>query len=696
MEETEAPNLERATGQIRTVQACQRCRSLKTKCLPSERPGTCRRCFSAKRDCQWAEAPRRTKRVRGPSRISQVEQKIDGLVASLGKRDSERPIDVSDLTTNPPAGQHPKPGIFPGSWVPFPSSFSVDNNEPEKEDTRPEKDADPANQLIERLRLIHSFSNDTDSSRPPDNMFQSSSRNEAPISNEILRQLLSTGEADTLLNEFRTMSDSFPFMPIAPTTTAFELSATKPMLFHAIMLVSTPKDHKRQMALDEAYRSELANRTIIHPRRTLSLVQSLLVYLAWYHFIFSHKTQQIFSLLQLTIGLALDIGLHQKSKRMPIELPGRIVPPLPSDEVQRERQRSLLGLYYLSSTVAMGMLKPHFLKYSDYMAESCKRLRRDLEYPSDECLHRILSLRRIDDQMYDALHSEEALDLPIGDSRIAMNLRYLSTQLEEWKRENGETDSNGLREMSYDFSELQLYAVCLRSGKQVSQAASFDPQQMNAFFKCLEAAKRFLDTLLDVPVSDYYRFTMPLWMRLPYVIITASRLCIPNDANRAAQWDVKAAQDRLRLDLYLESLSHRMQLLTTYDGIIQKHHDFWCAMRMIMDLTRSWYCNKTRGSRDNASLSSSSNNLSTPETMTSSNHEHTAPASGTPSSFGTMGVSMPPMTSMGMDAAGEDTFSGSSDPFAFMHEMDFDMDQFFDIGIWGHEAYEGMGFGGHS
>lgn len=68
-----------------------------------------------------------------------------------------------------------------------------------------------------------------------------------------------------------------------------------------------------------------------------------------YHFVFSHKTQQIFFMQQLAIGLALDIGLHQKSIRSPVEVPGRPKPPPPAAEEQRERQRTFLGCYYLAS-----------------------------------------------------------------------------------------------------------------------------------------------------------------------------------------------------------------------------------------------------------------------------------------------------------------------------------------------------------
>jgi hypothetical protein len=66
-----------------------------------------------------------------------------------------------------------------------------------------------------------------------------------------------------------------------------------------------------------------------------------------YHFVFSHKTQQIFFLHHLVIGLALDIGLHRDYQ--PLHFPHRPKPAPPSPEDQRERERAFLGCYYLSS-----------------------------------------------------------------------------------------------------------------------------------------------------------------------------------------------------------------------------------------------------------------------------------------------------------------------------------------------------------
>lgn len=46
-----------------------------------------------------------------------------------------------------------------------------------------------------------------------------------------------------------------------------------------------------------------------------------------------------------------------------------------------------------------------------------------------------MALRRIDDQTHECLYTEETIGLDITDPRISMNLRFLETQLDEWKRE---------------------------------------------------------------------------------------------------------------------------------------------------------------------------------------------------------------------------------------------------------------------
>jgi hypothetical protein len=121
-----------------------------------------------------------------------------------------------------------------------------------------------------------------DVSRPPDGVFVTNSHREPTVDCDMVKSLLATGEAEALLVEYRSMSKFFPFVPIDANVSMQDLSITKPMLFLAILTAASWKDHKRQMALDLQYRTELAKRTMVQPRRTLSLLQGVLVYLSWW------------------------------------------------------------------------------------------------------------------------------------------------------------------------------------------------------------------------------------------------------------------------------------------------------------------------------------------------------------------------------------------------------------------------------
>lgn len=141
--------------------------------------------------------------------------------------------------------------------------------------------ADADEEYLQGIRSIHNSGDQQEISQTSDGFFKASRRPEAPIDSELVKQILTSGEADTLMHEYRQMSTSFPFVVLPQGVRGIDLHAERPMLFLAILTVASWKDHLRQKKLDAIYRTELANRTIISPRKTLGLVQSVLVYLSW-------------------------------------------------------------------------------------------------------------------------------------------------------------------------------------------------------------------------------------------------------------------------------------------------------------------------------------------------------------------------------------------------------------------------------
>lgn len=221
-----------------------------------------------------------------PRRIAQVEQKIDGLVAKLvNASDNELPSDST--SASPSVTPETRTEIWrrqrtvaPGSWMPTPS-FDPIASHFETHVEQPSDNAEADRQYLEGIRGVHRYADRETASQIPDGPFRQTKRREEPIDDDLIRHLLVSGEAELLMNEYRHMSSTFPFVVIPPCLTSIDLHAERPMLFLAVMVVASWKDHPQQKKLDVVYRAELAHRTIVQPRRTLGLVQSVLVYLSW-------------------------------------------------------------------------------------------------------------------------------------------------------------------------------------------------------------------------------------------------------------------------------------------------------------------------------------------------------------------------------------------------------------------------------
>lgn len=65
------------------------------------------------------------------------------------------------------------------------------------------------------------------------------------------------------------------------------------------------------------------------------------------------------------------------------------------------------------------------------MTECCRRLKSEREFPSDEFILSLLSIRHLRDQTIEIFGSDAFKDLPVSDQRIVIHLRYLEQQLEE-------------------------------------------------------------------------------------------------------------------------------------------------------------------------------------------------------------------------------------------------------------------------
>lgn len=338
------------------------------------------------------------------------------------------------------------------------------------------------------------------------------------------------------------------------------------------------------------------------------------------------------------------------------------------------------------------------------MSESAQELRKYGEYATDEVLEHLVSLRQLDDQVQDALFTGTAADARLTDARVVMHVRFLETQLDTWKQNTESVQCQRSKLpcalvarfnikpvliLSHAYTDMLLHSVALRPLSDSATPPLTDSTHVTELLSTLEAAKRFFDTLLSFPASDYHLISFSEWMRLPSAMMTVAKLCIPSVTHATVGWDVGAAQNLVRLEICLEALCYRFQHQTTYDKVTQPQHDFWWIMRLVTDLTRMWYIRKISPNETSSRPTPCSNSVAN-YLCPNFGAVPTPPDGRWQNTFADLANVDFSSLDTGF-GAGDD---GSSDPLAFMKSVDFDMEQLFDAGIWGDEAYHWMGFGG--
>ncbi len=217
-----------------------------------------------------------------------MEQKIDGLVALLAQskddqvsstvgegfplgrgsvETSQEPFnaeELSTLATSPAVNEERQ--HYAGPKIPSRSTSVVAQHTSTPRDSH------------ERGSYNHG---DRDTPTAESTTAQTIGPNEARLDHPLVKDVIDTTCGNALLNEFRLMADSFPFVLISPDIAAQDLAVEKPMLFLAICMTACGKIRLLQSTLEERYRHELALKSIVNAHRSLDCLQSILVYLAW-------------------------------------------------------------------------------------------------------------------------------------------------------------------------------------------------------------------------------------------------------------------------------------------------------------------------------------------------------------------------------------------------------------------------------
>lgn len=301
--------------------------------------------------------------------------------------------------------------------------------------------------------------------------------------------------------------------------------------------------------------------------------------------------------------------------------------------------------------IANGFRNPSLLKCSRYISECSELLQKGEEFESDKNILPLIRLRRVEDQMFDEYCSAEVFSFCCDDNQILAHIERWEWQLRELHKEVKSAErseckrfyplSSSFKQLSdtflvllltYHAIEMELYneGIHRMFSADTDQSLNHTISELTRtriVSSCLEAGKAFLDALIAIPVEDYYLVPTGEWLRLPRVVMVIIMLTT-RMTNELVGWDIKAAQERVRLDLYLESLCFRMQNLTTFKPPKQPRPDTWMAMKMVMQSIRGWYKQKLEPAR-----SSSAKSQKTPgRTSRCPAHDATSTGSFTPHS----------------------------------------------------------------
>lgn len=162
--------------------------------------------------------------------------------------------------------------------------------------------------------------------------------------------VISEERAYLLIDEFKQhFVWAFPFVVVdedGPT-----LRRQEPFLFHAILTVTSHDTPGLQYVLSDKLRHEIG-RVVEHSKKSLGILQGLLVYGGWYHGFYHPVSQQLTMIVHLCMAMVQDLGLSKNRKPKPARWAAPECAGGGTNKVEGtlHEKRALLGTYFLTVT----------------------------------------------------------------------------------------------------------------------------------------------------------------------------------------------------------------------------------------------------------------------------------------------------------------------------------------------------------
>ncbi|OAA66813.1 fungal transcriptional regulatory protein [Niveomyces insectorum RCEF 264] len=601
--------------------ACARCSVSKLKCNWLSEPGEapCERCVRSKTECVLPNLKPRGPRRVNPTRVGQLEQKIDGIMSLLT---ASKHIQKTTTTTTTTAAAAPRPlapatlagevsssperGVSPALTGPpssspqSPASMSAHHHQPQQQQQQQQQQQTYLQPTTHPITPSTPGTPGTTSSRdrssahspqyqfpqrqqqqqqqPPPPPPPQQQQHQQPQSSIPLLRLpplehievapglkITFHDADLALADYRALySPYFPFVPVPPGLSAYELFKTQPFLFRVLVLVVLPQPPQMQRDVKRWLREQIAQHVVIEEKKDVADLQAILLYAAWIDSGY-YIDAKVTPLLQLATGLVADLGLNQSAPTWRLISDSFVsdaaaaLAGMPSagqvPERSTQEMRAVLGCYYVYALSSSLFRRTPVFPFSGHMARCCDALLRAREYASDTFLVALVAMQRLAARIYAALPNLDAE--PSGAPAAAatstaptyMTIAVLRKELDALvESQPPEVKSNtgpavppeGFFWTHYHSLLMRLYepVILLRPSPSVSSsslspsspAASAHPadaaRRTEHLWACLQATQDFFDAYTAIPTAVLSALPLMAMAHLSFGIVTVSRLLL--------------------------------------------------------------------------------------------------------------------------------------------------------------------------
>lgn len=495
--------------------ACAVCATAKAKCLrTSDEPGApCDRCKRLGKDCSGQVHQPRKKRTPKASKTSQLEERLNGLVDLL-RASGEFSSDSSRTRQSSSSQPEDKPG------------------------SSQEPPSDSSHAATNVTHIPQSWNK-----HAPPRCICRAQAGDVPLQTRPDEELLSIYRNDLM--------PVFPFVVLPADSTPERLKAERPFLFSAIRMAASISDVSSMRGQMFALTQQLTNEMMVESNRSMDLLQGILVMVAWYQ---NHCLMhaQLNNLLHLAQALLADLGLNRSPEVQERSNVMVLNPPAPS-RITNDDRRAILGVWFLSSSVATGLMKTLSMRFSKYTRQCLEDVERISEFESDLLLVRLVKIQRLTERIHNWTSQEDDDDDISGYLRAPAAAYQVAFHGEIGRLQSSLPASlvgNRLLEVYFAFVTLHLNEPPPIDTKQLkkleeslSSVALNGSSSLDALYRAQYALKGFFDKWFEMPTGFYT--SMPIFVLLEVIygmtmLARWAKLLGPGHARRGI-----AAQDIL-------------------------------------------------------------------------------------------------------------------------------------------------------